>query len=235
MTHDAAAVDVRAVSKTYPARGQPVCALREVSLQIDPGEFVALRGPSGSGKTTLLNLLAALERPDHGEILVTGTSMPALSAAAAARFRSDHIGIVFQAYNLLPQLTALENVLLAMRAAGRSDYTLATQLLERVGLADRAQHRPTELSGGEQQRVAIARALANDPALLLADEPTGNLDDEAAHTVLELLITTSRDHGRTLLLVTHAPEALAAADRVLTLRAGHLQDMGEDRGPSEQA
>jgi ABC-type lipoprotein export system ATPase subunit len=219
-----AAVDVRAVSKTYPARSQPVQALGNVSLRIGPGEVVALTGPSGSGKTTLINLLAGLERPDHGEIIVRGTRVPALSAAAAARFRAHHIGIVFQAYNLLPQLNALENVLLPMMATGRPDRARAAQLLEGVGLAHRSQHRPTQLSGGEQQRVAIARALANNPALLLADEPTGNLDDETARIILDLLLTTSRDHGRTLLLVTHAPPALAAADRLLTLGGGQLQD-----------
>jgi len=179
---------------------------------------VCLVGPSGSGKTTLLNLDAALDRPDKGDIIVDGIDVARLSAVDAAAYRCDHVGIVFQSYNLIPQLTALENILLAMIAKRRPDRQRAAELLKVIGLADRRNHRPPQLSGGEQQRVAVARALANDPALVLADEPTGNLDDENARGVLDLLCRSCREHSSTLILATHDAEAIRSADRTFELR-----------------
>ena len=211
------------VSKIYRRGSRVVEALRGVTFRIEPGEIVVLSGPSGSGKTTLLNLLAALDRPDGGSLSVASENITGLSASAGARFRSLQVGMIFQAYNLLPQFTAIENVLLPMIAAGRADRKRAAELLQAVGLSERLAHRATELSGGEQQRVAIARALANDPPLLLADEPTGNLDDENSRMVMELLVRTCRERHATLLVATHDRGSVVAADKVLELRSGSLQ------------
>jgi putative ABC transport system ATP-binding protein len=221
-------VDVQAVAKTYHRRGTAIAALRDVSFQVWAGELVVVAGPSGSGKTTLLNLVAALDWPDRGTITVAGTSLTRLSSAAAARYRNRQVGVIFQAYNLLPQLTALENVLLPMIPAGKPDAERAAELLQAVGLGDRLWHRPAELSGGEQQRVAIARALANDPPLVLADEPTGNLDDENARAVMGLLSQACRQRGAALILVTHDLNAVREADRVLALRGGSLSQASEE-------
>jgi ABC-type lipoprotein export system ATPase subunit len=215
-------VVVRSVSKTYRRGRQSVTALSGVSFEISQGELALLVGPSGSGKTTLLNLIAALDRPDCGEILVGGSEVTGLSGSAAARYRNDSVGIIFQSYNLLPQLTALENILLPMVPKRRLDRRLALDLLEAVGLGDRSGHRPSELSGGEQQRVAIARALVNDPELILADEPIGNLDDDNARKIIALLSETCRQRGKTLLLVTHDRELIRPADRIFELRTGSL-------------
>ena len=171
-------VVIRSVSKTYRRGQRRVTALHAVSFALSEGELALVVGPSGSGKTTLLNLIAALDRPDCGEIIVGGADVTALSRSAAARYRNERVGFIFQSYNLLPQLTALENILVPMLPKRQADTRRARELLDAVGLGDRARHRPSELSGGEQQRVAIARALVNDPALILADEPVGNLDDE---------------------------------------------------------
>jgi len=213
---------VRSVSKTYRRERATVGALRDVSLDVGEGEFVRLSGPSGSGKTTLLNLVAGLDRPDQGEIVVTGRDIARLSMSRAAKYRAEQVGMIFQSYNLMPQLTALENVLLPMIALGRTNLSRARELLDLVGLSDRSDHNSSQLSGGEQQRVAVARALANDPALVLADEPTGNLDDESARGVMRLLIGAVRERGRTLLLVTHERDTTGVADKVLELRGGVL-------------
>jgi len=213
-------VSVRSVSKTYRSDSSTVGALCEVSLEIEKGEFVRLSGPSGSGKTTLLNLVAALDRPDQGEIFVAGTDVGRLSGSRASKYRAEQVGMVFQSYNLIPQLTALENVLLPMIALGHTNRDRARELLDLVGLTDRSNHNPSQLSGGEQQRVAIARALANDPALLLADEPTGNLDEQSAERVMRLLTSAVRERGSTLLLATHARETAEMADKCLELRGG---------------
>jgi ABC-type lipoprotein export system ATPase subunit len=186
------------------------------------GEVVLLVGPSGSGKTTLLNLIAALDCPDCGEIIVDGSAITRLSRSAAARYRNEHIGFIFQSYNLLPQLTALENILLPMLPKGRLDRRRAVELLDAVGLGDRGGHRPSELSGGEQQRVAIARALVNEPAIILADEPTGNLDDDNARNVAELLSSACHERGKSLILVTHDREMIRPVDRVFVMRDGSL-------------
>jgi ABC-type lipoprotein export system ATPase subunit len=213
-------VSVRAVSKTYHSDRTTIGALREVSLAIEKGEFVRLSGPSGSGKTTLLNLIAGLDRPNQGEVFVAGIDVARLSGSRASRYRAEQVGMVFQSYNLIPQLTALENVLLPMIALGRTNRDRAREVLDLVGLADRSNHNPSQLSGGEQQRVAIARALANDPALVLADEPIGNLDEQSAELVMGLLTSAVRERGRTLLLVTHEREMAQTADKCLELRGG---------------
>lgn len=217
----AALVSLRSVSKTYRRQRQTIGALHDVSLEVECGEFVRLSGPSGSGKTTLLNLVAGLDRPDHGEIFVAGIDVARLSVSRASKYRAEQVGMVFQSYNLIPQLTALENVLLPMIALRRADQRRARELLDLVGLADRSAHNPAQLSGGEQQRVAIARALANDPALVLADEPTGNLDDQSAQRVMGVLTSAVRERGRTLLLVTHE-RGMRTAERSLELRGGVL-------------
>ena len=218
-------VCVRSVSKTYRRERATIGALHDVSLEVGEREFVRLSGPSGSGKTTLLNLIAGLDRPDEGEVVVAGTDIARLPINRASKYRAEQVGIIFQAYNLIPQLTALENVLLPMVAVGRANRNRACELLDLVGLADRSDHNPSQLSGGEQQRVAIARALANDPAIVLADEPTGNLDDQSAQSVMGLLTNAVRERGRTLLLVTHERNMAQTADRSFELRGGVLRSM----------
>jgi putative ABC transport system ATP-binding protein len=199
--------------------------LRGVDLDVAPGTLVALIGPSGSGKSTLLNVVSGIDRPDSGEVEVAGVALHELSEGDRTRFRRDRIGFVFQFFNLIPTLTVMENLLLPMELAGRAtseqrDRALA--LLARVGLEDRADAWPDRLSGGEQQRVAVARALAHGPELVLADEPTGNLDPETGTRILDLLEALVRDAGTTLFMVTHAESAAARADRVLELKSGRL-------------
>ena len=191
----ACSVVVRSVTKTYRRGQRRVTALRNVSFALLQGELALVVGPSGSGKTTLLNLIAALDRPDSGEIIVGESDITGLSRSAAASYRNQRVGFIFQSYNLLPQLTAFENILIPMLPQRRSDPRRAQELLDAVGLGDRARHRPSELSGGEQQRVAIARALVNDPALILADEPVGNLDDDNAHKIAKLRQGARRQHN----------------------------------------
>jgi ABC-type lipoprotein export system ATPase subunit len=220
-----ALVMVRSVSKTFRRGHDSIGALRNVSLEVEQGEFVRISGPSGSGKTTLLNLIAGLDRPDQGEVVVAGLDIARLSVSRASEYRARQVGVIFQSYNLLPQLTALENVLLPMIASGQPDQSRARELLDLVGLADRSDHNPAQLSGGEQQRVAVARALANDPTLVLADEPTGNLDDQSAQGVMGLLTSAVRERGSTLLLVTHERDTAQTADRVIELRNGALRSI----------
>jgi ABC-type lipoprotein export system ATPase subunit len=218
----ASSVVVRSLTKTYRRGQSQLTALKNVSFDMSQGELALLVGPSGSGKTTLLNLIAALDRPDSGKIIVGDLEITSLSRSAAARYRNERVGFIFQSYNLLPQLTALENILLPMLPKRRSDRRRAVELLDAVGLSDRSSHRPAELSGGEQQRVAIARALANDPALILADEPTGNLDDDNARKIAELLSRTCRERGKSLILVTHDRQMIRPVDRVFDMRDGSL-------------
>ena len=215
-------VVVRSATKTYRRGQRHITALWDVSLEMSQGDVVLLVGPSGSGKTTLLNLIAALDCPDCGEVIVGGAEITRLSRSAAARYRNEEIGFIFQSYNLLPQLTALENILLPMLPNRRLDRRSAVELLDAVGLGDRGGHRPSELSGGEQQRVAIARALANEPAIILADEPTGNLDDDNARKVAGLLSSACRERGKSLILVTHDRELIRPVDRVFAIREGSL-------------
>jgi putative ABC transport system ATP-binding protein len=211
------------VSKIYNGAAGPVVALAAVSLQIAPGEFVALMGPSGCGKSTLLHLVAAVDLPTSGEVWVDGQHLTRLSDAALSRFRRDRVGIVYQFYNLLPTLSAWENVALPALLAGASPKSArerALELLRQVGTSPRADHWPHELSGGEMQRVAIARALINRPAVLLADEPTGNLDSVAGRELLDLLAGLNAEHRVTVLLATHSEDAAAVAGRVLHLKDG---------------
>jgi putative ABC transport system ATP-binding protein len=213
------------LTRRYREGGRERTVLAGASAEIRRGEFVALLGPSGSGKSTLLNLLSGIDQPDEGWVDVAGVRLTGLDERARTIFRRQHIGFVFQFFNLLPTLTVLENLLLPLELKGRvggGDEAGAMALLDRVGLADRAGAFPDRLSGGEQQRVALARALVHEPALVLADEPTGNLDPETGERVGELLEALVREQGRTLLVVTHAPALAARADRVLGIEHGHL-------------
>ena len=199
--------------------------LDQAELQVERGAFVALLGPSGSGKSTLLNLVSGIDAPDSGEVQVAGRALHAMSERERTLFRREEVGFVFQFFNLVPTLTVLENLLLPLELAGRAsreEVARARGLLDRVGLADREGAWPDRLSGGEQQRVAVARALAHAPSLVLADEPTGNLDQETGRAVLDLLEELVRDSGTTLLMVTHAREAAERADRILSLARGKV-------------
>ena len=210
--------------KVYRMDGTRVEALRGVNLVVEAGEFVALVGPSGSGKSTLLHLMGAMDTPTRGEVHLHGHNLAHTSDAERTRLRCREVGFVFQAFNLLPTLSALENVEIALRLAGisrRERRARATELLERTGLGERVDHLPRQLSGGERQRVAIARALANQPALLLADEPTGNLDSATGQAIADLLRQFNAE-GQTIVLVTHDPEVAAQAGRVMRLRDGKL-------------
>lgn len=224
---DGPALEVRNVTKIYESG--KVHALENVSFIVNPHEWVALTGPSGSGKSTLLHLIAALDEPTAGEILVDGEALRSLPSMD--RYRRLKVGLVFQLHNLLPNLTALQNVQIAMIGTGMSNKASkerALELLAGVGLAERVKLRPPELSGGERQRVAIARALANNPSLLLADEPTGSLDPEAALGVIDLFRRIREEGQLTILLVTHDMNVAAAADRVIHMRSGHIAS--EDHG-----
>jgi len=210
------------VTKDYSEGRELRQVLKDASLEVAEGEFVAIRGRSGSGKSTVLNLVAGIDRPSSGEIYVAGNALSRLGPRERTLLRRDQIGFVFQFFNLIPTLSVLENVLLPAELSGRDESRRAAGLLERVGLADRAASFPDRLSGGEQQRVAIARALVRDPRLVLADEPTGNLDDATGAAVMGLLDALTRRAGKTLLLATHSREVAALADRVLTIEAGRL-------------
>jgi len=211
------------VSRTVTSGAGSLTILHPTSLTIARGRTVAVTGPSGSGKSTLLGLLAGLDTPTTGQVLIDGVNITALGEEALARLRGEKIGIVFQFFHLIPSLTALENVMVPMELAGTPGARArAVALLADVGLTGRGHHYPSQLSGGEQQRVAIARALANDPPLILADEPTGNLDSGTGHQVIDLLITVNRARGRTLVLVTHDRELAGLADEVIALRDGRV-------------
>ena len=215
---------MRSVSKLYPLEGGVVKALDRVSLHIAPGEYTAFAGPSGSGKSTLMHLLGCLDTPTSGQVLLHGRDVSTLKPAELARIRGEEIGFVFQGFQLLPQLTAVENVALPLVLGGVDRKTRekrAAELLIRVGLGERLRHRPSQLSGGQQQRVAIARALVRDPPIILADEPTGNLDREATGEILALLSALHRD-GRTVLLITHDPAVAACARRQIMVEHGHV-------------
>jgi putative ABC transport system ATP-binding protein len=220
-----AVVEARSLHKTYVLGRVRVPALRGVSLRIERGEIVAIAGPSGCGKTTLLHCLSGLEDFDSGEVLLEGLSLSQLSDGQKADHRARRVGFVFQSYNLLPVLNALENVelplLLAARSAGEARRR-ALRALEVVGLENRLRHRPSELSGGQQQRVAIARALATEPAVIFADEPTGNLDSDSAEEVMQLIDRLNADNGQTFVLVTHAREVAAHAGRIVRMRDGEI-------------
>jgi putative ABC transport system ATP-binding protein len=218
-------VEMRDLRKSYREGDAEHVVLAGASATVAEGEFIALLGPSGSGKSTLLNLLGGLDQPDTGTVRIGGVDITELDEHARTLFRRHHIGFVFQFYNLIPTLTAAENILFPLELAGReASPALAGALLGRVGLGDRADSFPDRLSGGEQQRVAIVRALVHEPMLVLADEPTGNLDAATGETILDLLESMTREAGRTLIVVTHSERVVERADRVLTLRDGVLAD-----------
>lgn len=209
------------VSREYTGRTGAVRALADATFSIVAGEWVAITGPSGSGKSTLVNLLGCLDRPTHGELRIDGVDVKSMSAAALDRFRSEKIGFIFQQFHLIPYLTAIENVMLAQYFHSMTDASEARAALERVGLADRAEHLPSELSGGEQQRVCIARALINNPPILLADEPTGNLD-AANQKIVAGLLESLHAQGHTIVMVTHDPEMAGLASRRIALSHGRV-------------
>jgi putative ABC transport system ATP-binding protein len=218
-------IEIRDVSKIYERGKQKVEVLHHIDLDVAKGEFLALMGPSGSGKTTLLNLIGGLDSPSGGSISVGGQRIDNLGTGALAKWRASQVGFVFQFYNLMPMLSAQRNVelpLLLTRLSAGERRKRAAIALELVGLADRASHKPAELSGGQQQRVSIARAIVSDPTLLVCDEPTGDLDRQSAEDVLALLRALNRDHGKTILMVTHDPKAAEYANQTLHLDKGTL-------------
>ena len=226
-----AIVSAHNVHRRYGEGDAAVDALRGVTLDIVPGQFAAVMGPSGSGKSTLMHILAGLDKPTRGTVEIAGTDITDLSDSRLTLLRRHQVGFIFQFFNLLPMLTAEENILLPLRLAGESiDRTWADAIIDQVGLSDRRKHRPSELSGGQQQRVAIARALASRPAVLFADEPTGNLDSSTSGEILKLLREMVTQYGQTMVMVTHDANAAAMADRVLFLADGQIV---RDQGRSE--
>jgi putative ABC transport system ATP-binding protein len=221
------AIDVESVRKVYRRDAQQIVVLDGLSLGVKQGEFIALMGPSGSGKTTLLNLIAGIDRPTSGKVVVAGTNVGQLSEGELARWRSRNVGFIFQFYNLIPVLTAVENVelpllLTSLSKSQRRERALTA--LKVVGLADRAKHYPRQLSGGQEQRVAIARAIVTDPSVLVADEPTGDLDAKSAEEILDLIVTLNRDFSKTIVMVTHDPRAAERAHIQHHLEKGVLKD-----------
>ena len=218
-------VSVKAVNKTYQRGGEKLVVLDDLNLEVPKGDFLALMGPSGSGKTTLLNLIGGLDTPTSGSVEVDNARLDTLNSRALSRWRASHVGFIFQFYNLLPVLTAFRNVelpLLLTKLSSSQRKEHVETALNIVSLVDRASHKPNELSGGQQQRVAIARALVSDPDMLICDEPTGDLDRETSTEILSLLQVLNRDHGKTILMVTHDPAAAEFAKRILHLDKGKL-------------
>jgi len=215
----------RQLEQTYLSGGRPLVVLKSVDLDIEPESFVAIVGPSGSGKTTLLGLLAGLDRPSAGSVTLDGQNLNGLTEDERARFRAANVGFVFQTFQLIPTLTALENVMVPLELANRATTEArdrATGLLERVGLAERAHHYPAQLSGGEQQRVALARAFANEPKILFADEPTGNLDTDTGHRIVEMMVQLNEELRTTLVFVTHDPDLASRAHRIVRIAGGRI-------------
>ena len=228
-------VEIRNLSKVYERGRQKVEVLHHVNLGIEKGDFLALMGPSGSGKTTLLNLIGGLDSPTEGTLTIDGKRIDNLGESALARWRASNVGFVFQFYNLMPMLSARKNVelpLLLTRLGSAQRKRNAGIALDLVGLSDRASHKPSELSGGQQQRVAIARAIVSDPTLLVCDEPTGDLDRQSAEDILTLLQQLNRDHGKTIIMVTHDPKAAEYAQHTLHLDKGTLVERAEAEAPA---
>ncbi|MCC6803971.1 MAG: ABC transporter ATP-binding protein [Anaerolineae bacterium] len=226
-------VHTESLTKVYGAANQPIYALRDVNFEVEQGEFVAVMGPSGSGKSTLLYLVGGLDRPSSGKVWVRDAALDAMDDDALSRLRRQSLGFVFQFFNLIPVLSARENVAMPLILDGisRADaLKRADEALARVGLADRGSHRPAELSGGQQQRAAVARALVAQPAVMLADEPTGNLDSRSSDEVVQMLRETVDRWGQTLILVTHDPRVAAYADRIIFLKDGNIVDDNHLRG-----
>ena len=216
-------LDLRSLTKSYATAAGRLTVLRDVSFTLEPGATCAILGPSGSGKTTLLGLAAGLDQPTSGSVLLNGISLGEISEDERARVRNEHVGFVFQNFQLIPTLTALENVTVPMELCGdRSARRLARELLGRVGLSERADHYPTQLSGGEQQRIALARAFINRPKILFADEPTGNLDAETSQRVIDIMLELNRSDGTALVLVTHDPDVATLTSRTIRLRNGEM-------------
>jgi putative ABC transport system ATP-binding protein len=225
----ATAVSADGVARRYGEGEAAVDALRGVSLDVPAGQFTAIMGPSGSGKSTLMHLLAGLDSPTSGSVVLDGQELSDLDDAGLTRLRRDRLGFVFQAFNLVPVLTAEENITLPLQLAGRKpDRERHDMLIEAVGLGDRLTHRPSELSGGQQQRVAVARALIHRPAVVFADEPTGNLDSKSSDEVLALLRQAVDEFGQTVVMVTHDPHAASVADRIVVLRDGQVVHDAEE-------
>ncbi len=230
---DGNVVTANEVARVYGEGDNAVHALRGIDLDVERGRLTAVMGPSGSGKSTLMHILAALDRPTDGYVEIAGTRLGQLSDTEITKLRRQHIGFVFQFFNLLPMLTAEENISLPLSLAGtKPDREWFEGLLDKVGLKDRRDHRPSELSGGQQQRVAIARALVSRPSVVFADEPTGNLDSKTGAEILELLSESVENYGQTMVMVTHEARAAATADRVLFLADGQIV---KDRGPGSEA
>lgn len=228
-------IQLRKVTKTYTRGGETLRVLDNLDLEMEAGRFYALMGPSGSGKTTLLNLIGALDRPDSGEVIVGGEDLARLGRADLSDWRAANVGFVFQGFNLIPVLSALENVMLPLALtplAKKERRERAEYALNLVGLGDRIGHRPNQLSGGQEQRCAIARAIVTDPAVLLADEPTGDLDRDSADQVLELMSRLNSELGKTILMVTHDPHAAESAERIVSLDKGQLIGI-QERGAAE--
>jgi putative ABC transport system ATP-binding protein len=222
-------IDIKNLTKSFHKNKEVITPLEDLSLEVERGEFLSLMGPSGSGKTTLLNIIAGIDSPTAGTVKINGEDIAQLSRTQLTNWRAKHVGYIFQLYHLVPILSAYENVELPLllgkwTKAERKQKVMAA--LELVGLADRAQHRPSELSGGQEQRVAIARAIVHDPELLVADEPTGDLDRESADAILKLLNDLAEQHGKTIVMVTHDPKASAAAHRALQLEKGKFVTEG---------
>jgi len=229
-------IEARDLKKIYRMGEFDVNALNGVSFTIERGEIVSIMGPSGSGKSTMMNTLGCLDRPTSGEYILDGESVATMTDDQLASVRNRKVGFVFQSFNLLSRLTAVGNVELPLRYAGITEgrRDRAKAALEKVGLGDRMTHRPYELSGGQQQRVAVARAIVNDPAIIMADEPTGNLDSKVGKEIMSLLLNLNKDHGTTLIIVTHDPLIAAQTQRVIRLRDGELDQSYEENGGSKK-
>ena len=216
-------IRLEGITKTYPMGKRELTVLHGITFHIERGEMVAIMGPSGSGKSTTLNVLGCLDQPTSGQYYLDGRDVSGLSRRELATVRAEKIGFIFQSYNLLPRMSALENVKLGLKYAGNFNSSFAKEALARVGLAERAGHKPPELSGGEQQRVAIARALSKRPQVILADEPTGNLDSHSSAEIMETLVELHREQGNTLIMITHEPDMASYCERIIHLKDGLVQ------------